>query len=308
MYPQTLNQNNPMTYTTGLLGHPVNHSLSPELHNAWYKQENLDIHYQLFDIEPPKLKQFFQNLPQNLLGLSVTIPHKEKVVPYLDELSAAAKATGAVNTIIVNNHQKLYGDNTDVIGFMQAITDFVPAQTISAKNYLIFGAGGSSKAVIYALTQLLKVLPAKITITNHNDDKAILLSEKFKINFCPYAKLQNQQAEILINTTPLGLKTTDPSPIPTELISPNSYIFDLTYSKEATAKNALAQICQQQQAHYSDGKQMLLFQAKAQHLLFTEGKGELKTNKNPVLAKGKYQLPDNFNQTSEELIALFYGE
>jgi shikimate dehydrogenase len=278
MYPQTLNQNNPMTYTTGLLGHPVNHSLSPELHNAWYKQENLNIHYQLFDIEPPKLKQFFQNLPQNLLGLSVTIPHKETVIPYLDELSDAAKATGAVNTIIVNNNQqKLSGDNTDVIGFKQAITDFVPAQTISEKNYLIFGAGGSSRAVIYALTKLLNIPPAKITITNHNDDKAFFLSEKFKINFCPYANHQNQHAEIIINTTPLGLKVTDPSPIPTELISQDSYIFDLTYNKEATAKNALAQVCQQQQAHYSDGKQMLLFQAKAQHLLFTENIGRFKT-------------------------------
>lgn len=270
MYPQTLNQNNPMTYTTGLLGHPVNHSLSPELHNAWYKQENLNIHYQLFDIEPSNLEQFFQNLPQNLLGLSVTIPHKETVIPYLNELTEAAKITGAVNTIIVKNQQKLTGDNTDVIGFKQAITDFIPAQTISEKNFLIFGAGGSSRAVIYTLINLLHISPSKITITNHNDDKAILLSEKFQINFCPSINLQNHQAEILINTTPLGLKTTDPSPIPMTLINENCYIFDLTYSKDTTSPNALAQICQQQQAHYSDGKQMLLFQAKAQHLLFTK--------------------------------------
>lgn len=249
-----------MTKITGILGHPVAHSKSPELHNGWYQKQNLDFDYQSFDVPSTKLAQFFSELPNNLRGLSITVPHKENVRQFLSTESEAVQTIGACNTIIRNLETgSLHGENTDWQGWLAAIKQ-QSSINLSTATILVIGAGGAAKAILYALKQ---ADASSVSITNRTFAKAVQLAKQFQFKAQSLSEINNQ-FELIINCTSLGLKADDPSPVPQELITQQTTISDLIYTP-----TKLEQICQEQGATYINGYHMLLEQAKLQHKLFT---------------------------------------
>ena len=208
----------------GLIGHPLTHSFSKAYFNEKFRQEGLDCDYDNYDLEDLSLiKQ------SNLLGFNVTIPYKEAIVPYLDELDEVAAEVGAVNTVKVMPNGRLKGFNTDVIGFEALIPHssfLIPHSTLlTPHSSLILGTGGASKAVQYVLK--------KHGIAFH------LVSRDTAKGDYTYAQLTSdiiKEHLLIINTTPLGTfpNVTEAPPIPYEAISPNHALIDLIYNPEET--------------------------------------------------------------------------
>lgn len=195
-----LNEN---TEIYGVIGGNTSYSLSPFMHNAAFKFCGLNAVYIPF--ETKDLEKFFKNflreVPLNFKGFSVTIPHKEAIIEYLDETDETAKAIGAVNTIKIENG-KLLGCNTDAAGFIEPLkTAF---GDLSAAKVAVFGAGGAARACVYAL----KKENADVTIFARNLRKAKNLANEFGVESAEIASGKPQIAnfDVVVNTTPLGTK------------------------------------------------------------------------------------------------------
>src|SRR5687768_2474619 len=143
-------------FRLGLLGYPLGHSLSPKIHKAALQTCELEGDYSLYPIQPNDAQGLNDILTcvrsGEIQGLNVTIPHKQNVIPFLDELTPTAKAIGAVNTIYMSEN-KLIGDNTDAPGFLADLKKFLTTEKLGHRdqNVLVLGAGGSARAVVYAL-------------------------------------------------------------------------------------------------------------------------------------------------------------
>ena len=152
------------TNIVGLIGHPVEHSFSPPMHNAAFDALNMDYAYVAFDVNPNDLKSAIEGAESlNIKGFNVTIPHKVDVMQYLDELDEVARLIGAVNTIDFKN---LKGYNTDGIGAVKAIEEVT---SIKNKNVVVAGAGGASRAISFYIA---KYGAESLTILNRNEAKA----------------------------------------------------------------------------------------------------------------------------------------
>jgi shikimate dehydrogenase len=236
----------------GLTGYPVSHSLSPKIQNAALKACGLTGDYSLFPIHPDDAKGLEKLLGRvrcnELQGLNVTIPHKQNVIPFLDELTPTARAIGAVNTIY-RKENKLIGDNTDAPGFLSDLKKLVATETRRHRdlNVLVLGAGGSARAIVYALLndgwnvilfarriQQAKQLAA--SFTNHQFQNTDNLSN-----------IELSNISLIVNTTPLGMTpNTDQSPLPENtVLSKDTFIYDLVYNPRETklVKDARAQGC-----------------------------------------------------------------
>jgi len=224
----------------GLIGHPLGHSLSPKIHHAALKACGLDGNYALFPVHPDDkqgLKDLLARIRSGELhGLNVTIPHKQSVVEFLDELTPTAKAIGAVNTINLREN-KLVGDNTDAAGFLSDLKKFLTTETRrhGDLNVLVLGAGGSARAVIYALVND----SWKITLTARRIEQAQELAGSFTqyaIRTMNLADLRLLTFDLIVNTTPLGMTpNVDQSPLPENLSLPsNTLIYDLVYNPRET--------------------------------------------------------------------------
>ena len=181
-----------------VIGNPIDHSLSPKLHNYWIKKNNIDAIYEKQKLEESDLKNLiFQVKEKKINGINVTVPFKKLVIPYLDELTLEAKKTQSVNTIYLENN-KILGHNTDVGGFETSI--YKSNIDLTNKNVLILGAGGVAPSIIYALT---KMNVSKITLSNRTKEKAKNLNNIFKeINVIEWGELSN--FDMIINATSLG--------------------------------------------------------------------------------------------------------
>ncbi|MCC6300490.1 MAG: shikimate dehydrogenase [Anaerolineales bacterium] len=235
------------SFHLGLLGYPLSHSLSPAIHTAALKSCNLDGNYSLFPI-PPNDKQALKDLlsrlrASNLHGLNVTIPHKQTVIEYLDELTPVAESIGAVNTIYLRD-KKLVGDNTDAAGFLTDLGKFINRETGTQvnKEALILGAGGSARAIVYALLNS----GWKITLAARRIEQAQALAASF-LNYqlsrsiplgpiTSFTDLRLSTFDLLVNTTPLGMyPNIDQSPLPENLSLPsNAFVYDLVYNPAET--------------------------------------------------------------------------
>ena len=143
---------NSQTKIVGIFGHPILHSLSPLIHNKWFEKYKLNYIYTAFDIKPELLKSAVNSIKTlNIAGLNITVPHKVKIIKYLDFIDKDAKAIGSINTI-VNKENKLFGYNTDYEGFIKDLEK--NKINLKQKTVLVIGAGGASKAIIYALNKL----------------------------------------------------------------------------------------------------------------------------------------------------------
>ena len=182
-----------------VIGNPINHSLSPKLHNYWLKQNNINAVYQKIKLEEDEIENFTLKIKkQEINGCNVTVPFKKIVIPYLDRLSLEAKQTQSVNTICFNNGE-LIGHNTDIVGFQKALNEL--DYKVKDKKILILGAGGVVPSIIFALS---KMEVSKITVSNRTYKKAENLKSQFnEINIVNWGEIP--EFDIIINATSLGL-------------------------------------------------------------------------------------------------------
>lgn len=234
----------------GLIGYPLGHSFSKNYFSEKFERENiLDCQFELFEIE--KIDSLRDILDQNpeIRGLSVTIPHKQAVIPLLDELDPACQQIGAVNCIRVKDG-KLTGFNTDYIGFKTSLSHWLRGENPKA---LVLGTGGASKAVKQALHDLgIAYLSISRTETNDTRSYSSLAAEKDLIQDYP----------LIINCTPLGTypHTDQMPPIPEAFFRKETKVYDLVYNPSITR---LMQACLDQQGEAKNGLEMLELQAEA---------------------------------------------
>ena len=183
-----------------VIGNPIDHSLSPKLHNHWLKENKIDAIYDKKKINENDLKNVFSEFKENKInGINVTVPFKKSVISYLDELSPEADQTQSVNTIILSNNN-LIGHNTDIAGFTQAIKNL--NFDIKGKKIFILGAGGVVPSIIFALN---KMNVAKIIVSNRTKNKAEELKSRFpNLDVLDWGDITD--FDVIINATSLGLK------------------------------------------------------------------------------------------------------
>lgn len=225
------------TNIVGLIGHPVEHSFSPPMHNAAFDALGMDWAYVAFDVNPNDLSSAIEGAKSlNIEGFNVTIPHKIEVMQYLNELDEVASLIGAVNTIDLKN---LKGYNTDGIGAVRAIEEVSP---IKDKNVIVAGAGGASRAISFYLA---KFGADSITILNRNVNKAQNLAEDvLKSDLISDVKSDSisqingylGNADILVDTTPLGMDPhIDDEPIArADNMHEDLVVFDAVYNPNET--------------------------------------------------------------------------
>lgn len=229
----------------GVIGDPIEHSLSPLMHQRWYEQLGLPHHYHAFHLTKEGLENGIKGFKAlNIKGFNVTIPHKVAILSLLDEIDEEAQALGAVNTV-VNQNGHLKGFNTDGRGLVSALNERWPALLKGAK-VLILGAGGASKGV--ALT-LAKEDTAEVAIANRTFEAALALSEDCRM-FTSSKALTLKEAEtqladytMVINTTPIGMapKWETQLPISLDHLREGTYCIDLIYNPLKTKWLTLAE-------------------------------------------------------------------
>lgn len=224
----------------GLIGYPVSHSYSPSMHNAAFKKLKLKARYKLFEVKPKELGAFVKRLPGRISGCNVTIPHKEKVMKYLDGMSKSAKLIGAVNTITVKG-SKLLGDNTDGRGFVKVFR-LTTGKSPKGKRVFMFGAGGGAKAVGFEMALggasslvICDVLRKKAKglasrINRYSKCKAKAISPRNKRGIAG----EISKADVLINATPCGMKRDDPPLLDRALLHKGLVVCDLIYNPPQT--------------------------------------------------------------------------
>tara|TARA_Y100000591_G_C21795951_1_gene679335 strand:+ start:623 stop:1444 length:822 start_codon:yes stop_codon:yes gene_type:complete len=189
----------------GIIGNPIRHSLSPVLHNYWFKKYKIDAEYSIIDVKNDDLKNIVENIKnKNLSGINVTLPYKQKIVPYLDILVNDAEITNSVNTLHIDDRGYVIGENTDVFGLQAAYLKELD-NSLRMKA-LIIGAGGVSPSVILSLQ---KSGVSNISIINRTIEKCKFLKRKFKfLNILEWKNIKSElnKFDIIINATSLGLK------------------------------------------------------------------------------------------------------
>lgn len=244
----------------GVAGWPVSHSLSPRLHGHWLRKYGIPGEYRAYAVRPEDMAVFLKRMPENgITGLNLTVPHKETIFPFLDEVDDVARRTGAVNMITLRDG-RLYGTNTDGYGFLVNLKE--NSVNWSTKNgpAVIFGAGGAARA---ALVSLLDDGISEIRLINRTRARADNLAEIYKdrrIVVCDWQdRAQNlSEAGLLVNTTTLGMTGQPPLECDLSALPPSAVVYDIVYNPLETAllKEARSQgnIC-------VDGLGMLLHQA-----------------------------------------------
>ena len=192
----------------GIIGSPIEHSLSPILHNYWFKKYKIDAEYSTISINEEILPGIIEKIRnQELSGINVTLPYKQKIVQFVDSLVNDAESTNSVNTVYVNSSGLVVGENTDVFGLQAAYLKEV--DDLKNKKVLVIGAGGVSPSVILSLQ---KSGVKNISIVNRTIEKCKFLKQKFKeLNILEWKSLQSEikNFNTIINATSLGLKNGD---------------------------------------------------------------------------------------------------
>lgn len=215
-----------------LIGHPVSHSLSPQIHNAAFKALNLNYAYLTFDVRVDELENAIRGLKAlGATGFNITIPHKIRAVRFLDELDEMAEKAGAVNTVVIKN-EKLFGYNTDVYGVEESLRNL---DLPKSKPALVIGAGGAAKAVLVALLNLgfRRFVIANRTIRKAEALASWIESMNAEAEFCGLDQIKEKSAGcgLLVNATPIGMTPkTDETPLTSGEIPRTSIALDLVYN------------------------------------------------------------------------------
>lgn len=213
----------------GVIGHPIDHSKSPLIHNYWIKKYELSAEYEAIDIAPENFAEGLNLLieDEGYEGFNLTLPHKNMALSLCDDVDDVAKAVGAVNTIAVRDG-KLYGMNTDVFGFMQNLKKQAPDYSFSG-SAVILGAGGAAKACIYGLLQ--EGVP-KIHLLNRTREKADELAQmddRIKVYDWDARDDVLAECDLLVNTTSLGMKKQDQLDIDLFALPQEAVVYDIVY-------------------------------------------------------------------------------
>ena len=211
-----------------VIGNPIDHSLSPKLHNYWIKKNKINAIYEKQKIENNDLeKLLFQIKEKKIYGINVTVPFKNSIIPFIDELTLEAKATKSVNTIYLENN-RVIGHNTDIGGFETSI--YQSNVDLANKKILILGAGGVVPSIIYALT---KMKVSEITLSNRTKEKAENLKKHFKdIKIIKWGDIVD--FDMIINATTLGLKEKDKINLNFPSSCKNKLFYDVIYNPKET--------------------------------------------------------------------------
>jgi shikimate dehydrogenase len=250
----------------GIIGTPLAHSMSPLMHNAAFKALKVNAVYKTFELfDEEELKLFFEDLKEKdnpIFGLNVTVPYKEKVLPYIDVVDPFAERVGAVNTIVINHDRKIYGFNTDGPGFLSHLEElkFNP----EGKRIAILGAGGTTRSILSVLC-LINKRPANIKVYNRTMSNATALVNSLanRIDMSIVEVVDNiedlniELADCLINTTSLGLKGEEKFLIDTETLHKDMLVYDVIYNPPQTP---LLKAAKAKGAATANGLSMLYFQ------------------------------------------------
>lgn len=243
-----------------VLGHPINHSKSPKLHNYWLSLFDIDGHYIPLDIDPRNFENSIRALSGlGFVGANVTIPYKEKVLKIADKISDRAAIIGAANTLTFLQDGRIYADNTDGYGFLQNIKCKYNDWTAGEGTSVVFGAGGASRAILGAL---IEDGANEVILANRTRSRADQLRSDFgaKIKVVDWMKVQNylSDASTVINATSLGMDGKAELPIPLQGLKKNTLVTDIVYTPLNTPllENAAKRGCRT-----VDGLGMLIHQA-----------------------------------------------
>lgn len=242
-----------------IIGKPIKHSLSPKIHNYWFKKNNIDAFYEKISPEQNELENIIKKIKTGeIYGMNITVPYKERVIPFLEDQSDLSRQTKSVNTIF-NKKGKIYGDNTDVYGFEKSITN--EKINLQNKSVLIFGAGGVVPSIILALNNLKT---KKIFISNRTLEKAEIIKEKFKnIQILEWGIIEN--CDIFINATSIGLNNNDKFNFNFSQISEKKIFYDVIYNP---SKTNFLQEAEKQGHRIINGQDMFLYQAQKAFFLW----------------------------------------
>jgi 3-dehydroquinate dehydratase/shikimate dehydrogenase len=264
------------TEVYGVIADPVGHSLSPQIHNAAFRQLGLNKVYLPFRVPREHLSRFIDDAPElGLRGLSVTIPHKEAVLDKVTQADGAVRGIGAANTLVFEGDQRL-GYNTDYRAAMDSLEEAVagPAaseKVLEGKTCLVLGAGGVGKAIAFGLVRR----QAHVVVTDGESERAVQLAQKLGCRHVEWPARQGVNADVLVNCTPVGMHpNVDESPFPKLHLKPSMVVFDAVYNPENTLliKDARSRSCK-----VITGVDMFVRQACLQFKLFTghDGPSEL---------------------------------
>ena len=236
-----------------VIGRPIEHSLSPELHNFWIKKNNINAIYEKKELNENELENLILQVKQKKInGLNVTVPFKKKIIPFLDLINYEARNSQSVNTIYKDKN-KIIGDNTDIDGFKNGLEK--TNQIFENKKALILGAGGVVPSIIIALK---KMQISKIYISNRTVLKAMNLKKLFpEIEIIEWGK--STYFDIIINATSIGLNKKDEINLDYKNISQNKFFYDVIYNPKET--NFLRR-AKEFGARTENGKMMFIYQAQ----------------------------------------------
>jgi len=261
------------TKVCGIIGEPIEHTLSPTMHNAAFEKLNLDFVYVPFKVKMGMLREAIRGVRSlGIIGLNVTMPYKSAVMRHLDEVDLVARRVGAVNTIL-NDEGSLIGYNTDGVGALNALKE--NGVTLNGKNLLLLGAGGAGKAIAFHTAQEVE----KFIILNRTPQKAKKLAEALRREFGKKKIIGNilsiknmkeelKDADILINATSIGMHPNiNQSLVPPNLIKPDLCVMDIVYNPPETK---LLKDAKAAGAKTVSGIEMLIHQGTASFEVWTK--------------------------------------
>lgn len=259
------------TRLLGLMGHPVEHSLSPRMHNASFSAEGMDYVYVAMDVRPEDLPTAVTGASAlGFRGFNLTMPHKRAILPLLDGIDEVAAVSGAVNTVVIED-SKLRGYNTDGSGLTEACRE--SGVDLASRRVLLLGAGGAAAAIALAL---VSEGAKELRIVNRSVEHARELLSKLgktgngiRGGAYPFKALDEaaSEAEVIVNTTPLGMREEDPLPVPVEYLDGCEAVCDAVYSP--ARETPLVRQARERGARVVTGKRMLLYQGVQAQRLWT---------------------------------------
>ena len=236
-----------------VIGNPIEHSLSPKLHNHWIKENNISAIYEKKQISESDIGGIINEIKKEKInGINVTLPFKRSIIPFVDELTSAANSAQSINTIFKKNN-KIIGDNTDIGGFEQSLK-YINYSVINKKIFIL-GAGGVTSSIIIALKNLGA---SKIILSNRTKEKAENLKKLYKdLNIVNWEEMVD--FDMIINTTSLGLKNTDEIKLNYSDIGSKKLFYDVIYNPKETNFLKKAKLFGNK---VENGKMMFIYQAQ----------------------------------------------
>ena len=242
----------------GVIGNPVKHSLSPVFQNVGFSLLGIDAVYLPFEVPKEGFEDTVRGLLllENLKGFNITVPFKESIIQFADWVSEDVSQIGSANTFKKTSEGKIELHNTDWVGFIKALSELVDPK---GKKVLVLGAGGTARAVVYAL----KKVQSAVYIWNRTPQKAQKLAETFGVNWTENLDHVGE-FDVIVNTTSVGLKENDPPLFDYNRIEPHQVVYDVIYRE-----TPLVRAARQRGAKADNGLKMLLYQGVESFKIWT---------------------------------------